>query len=216
MPFKKSLPFIITFFVSTAVFAQENTQKNGSEPPVRIGLKGGLSIATVIKSNDNNFSSNPLFGFNGGAVLQLPLGHIIALQPELLFSQKGYRASGTSLLGDYDYRRYLNFLDVPLLIRINASKEFGILAGPQYSYLLSTHTNFRSGDASYKQTVNNENDNITKNIFGGVIGADINLDDNFFLYGRYTIDFKNNNGDGTSSTPAYKNQVFQVGLGVLF
>jgi len=63
--------------------------------------------------------------------------------------------------------------------------------------------------------VNNDYSNIKKNIFGGVLGLDVNLGDNLFLYGRYTIDFKNNNGDGTSSTPAYKNQVFQVGLGFL-
>jgi Outer membrane protein beta-barrel domain len=213
---KKCPVLIAAIFCFASIAAQENIPKNNPEPLVRIGFKGGLSVATVIKSNDNNFSSNPLLGFNGGGVLILPLGHVIALQPELLFSQKGYRASGASLLGDYDYRRYLNFLDIPLLVRINASKEFGIVAGPQYSYLLSTHTSFKSGDASYKQTVNNENDNISKNIFGGVIGADINLDNNFFLYGRYAIDFRNNNGHGTSSTPAYKNQVFQFGAGILF
>ena len=65
------------------------------------------------------------------------------------------------------------------------------------------------------ESVKNDNDNIRRNVFGGVIGLDINLDRNFFLYGRYTIDFKNNNGDGTSSTPAYKNQVFQAGIGIL-
>jgi hypothetical protein len=149
-------------------------------------------------------------------VLQLPLGRVIAIQPEVLFSQKGYRATGTGLSGDYDYRQVLNFLDIPLLLRINASRELGIVVGPQYSWLMSTHTVFNSGATSYEQTVHNDNSNITKNIFGGVIGMDINLNDNLFLYGRYTIDFKNNNGDGTSSTPAYKNQVIQVGLGVLF
>lgn len=201
---------------SIAASAQENNESHNDDPMVRIGFKGGLSIATIIKTNDNNFSSAPLYGFNGGVVLQLPLGHIIAIQPEVLFSQKGYRATGTALVGgDYDYRRYLNFLDIPILLRINASKDFGIVIGPQYSYLLSTHTTFKSGDATYEQTVNNENDNITKNIFGGVIGADINLNRNLFIYGRYTIDFKNNNGDGTSSTPSYKNQVFQFGVGVL-
>ncbi|HXB45696.1 MAG TPA: porin family protein [Puia sp.] len=206
----------IVLFLSLAVCAQEDNQSHSDDPMVRFGFKGGLSIATIIKTNDNNFSSAPLFGFNGGAVLQLPIGHVIAIQPELLFSQKGYRATGSSLTGDYDYRRYLNFLDIPILLRINASKDFGIVIGPQYSYLLSTHTTFRSGDNTYQQTVDNENDNITKNIFGGVIGADINVNRNMFIYGRYTIDFKNNNGDGTSSTPPYKNQVFQFGLGVLF
>lgn len=150
-----------------------------------------------------------------GAVLQLPIGHIIAIQPEVLFSQKGFRSTGTAIGTDYDYRRYLNFLDIPILLRINASKYLGIVVGPQYSYLLGTHTTFKSGDTGFEQDVKNDNDNIKKNIFGGVIGADINVSDNFFIYGRYTIDFQNNNGDGTSSTPAYKNQVFQLGIGVL-
>jgi hypothetical protein len=101
------------------------------------------------------------------------------------------------------------------LLCINASKNFGIVLARQYSYLLSTHTTFKSCDATYEQTVNNENDNLTKNIFCGVVGAEINLNRNLFIYGRYTIDFKKNNGDGTSSNPSYKNQVFRFGLGVL-
>ena len=181
----------------------------------RIGFKGGLSIATMVKTDDKSFSSTPLYAFNGGGVIQLPLGNVIAIQPEVLFSQKGYRAAGTGLAGDYDYRRVANCLDIPLLLRLNLSKELGVVVGPQYSYLLSTHTTFRSGGTSYQQTADNDNSNITKNIFGGVLGLDINLSNNLFFYGRYTIDFKNNNGDGTSSTPAYKNQVFQVGLGFL-
>jgi len=215
MLLKHLFPAVLVLCLSNAAFSQENTEKHNDDPVPRIGFKGGLSIATIIKTNDNNFSSTPLYGFNGGVVIQLPLGKIIALQPEVLFSQKGYRATGTGLTGDYDYRRYNNFLDIPLLLRINASKELGIVVGPQYSYLLATHTHFKSGATSYEQTVNYENNNITKNIFGGVIGLDINLNDNVYIYGRYTIDFKNNNGDGTSSTPAYKNQVFQVGLGIL-
>ena len=215
MLLKKCLPSILILFLSVAAFSQENNESHNDDPMVRFGFKGGLSIAAIIKTNDNNFSSAPLYGFNGGAVLQLPIGHVIAIQPEVLFSQKGYRATGSSVAGDYDYRRYLNFLDIPILLRINASKDFGIVIGPQFSYLLSAHTTFKSWDATYEQTVNNENDNITKNIFGGGIGADINVSPNLFIYGRYTIDFKNNNGDGTSSTPSYKDQVFQIGFGVL-
>jgi len=209
---------ILLVFISLSgiVCAQDRATNHSEEPEARIGILGGLSIATIIKTNDANFSSTPLYGFNAGGVLQLPLGRVIALQPEVLFSQKGYRATGTAALNNYDYRRSLNCLDIPLLVRINLAKELGIVAGPQYSYLLSTTTSFKSGTTSYMESVKNDNDNIRRNVFGGVIGLDINLDRNFFLYGRYTIDFKNNNGDGTSSTPAYKNQVFQAGIGILF
>ncbi len=210
--------FITLLFISLSVAATAQ-EKAGSTyadgPQARFGLLGGLDIATIIKTDDPNFSSAPLYGFTAGAVLQLPLGNVLALQPEVLFAQKGYRATGSDGLSGYDYRRSLNCLDIPLLVRINLAKELGIVAGPQYSYLLATKTTFQSGSAIYMQSVKNDNDNIRKNIFGGVLGLDINLDPNFFLYGRYTIDFKNNNGDGTSSTPAYKNQVFQVGIGIL-
>jgi hypothetical protein len=213
---KTNLLILTALFFFFSANAQETNNNSKPVPEARIGLKGGLSMATMLKPSGDNYSSNPLLGFNGGGLLILPLGRVVALQPEVLFSQKGYHADGSSLFGNYDYRRFLNFLDIPLLLRLNLSNSFAIVAGPQYSYLLSTHTDFRSGDASYKQTVNNENDNIRKNIFGGAIGADISLGENLFLYGRYTIDFKNNNGDGTSSTPAYKNQVVQVGLGIAF
>ena len=213
MLFKYITAAVLTLTISYSAFSQDAHEDSRQEP--RIGFKGGLSIATMVKTDDKSFSSTPLYGFNGGGVLQLPLGKVIAIQPEVLFSQKGYRAAGTGLAGDYDYRRVANCLDIPLLLRINFSKELGVVVGPQYSYLLSTHTTFKSGATSYQQTVDNDNSNITKNIFGGVLGLDLNLSNNVFLYGRYTIDFKNNNGDGTSSTPAYKNQVFQVGLGFL-
>ena len=211
MLFKKCLPLLLLLSVSVIAFSQNSDR----DLLPRIGIKGGLSFATIIKSDNPDISSQTLIGFNGGAVLQLPLGRFISIQPEVLFSQKGYHATGSSITGDYDYRRYLNFFDIPLLLRINLAKEFGLVVGPQYSYLLSTHTSFKSGGASYQEDVNNDNNNISKNIFGGVIGADINLNRNLFIYGRYTIDFKNNNGDGTSSTPSYKNQVFQFGVGVL-
>jgi hypothetical protein len=213
MLLKKFVPALIILFFSVNAFAQNNAADNTAQ--VRFGIKGGFSLATVIKSNDDNFSTGTLLGFNGGAVLQLPIGNIIAIQPEVLFSQKGFRTTGSALGTDYDYKKYLNFLDIPILLRINASKYFGIVVGPQYSYLLGTHTSFKSGDSGFEQDVRNDNNNLKKNIFGGVIGADVNLNHNVFIYGRYTIDFQDNNGDGTSSTPAYKNQVFQFGIGVL-
>jgi len=199
-----------------ATIQAQNPSKYKDDQVPRLGIKGGLSMASIIKTNGSGFSSTPLYGFNGGLVFQLPLGDVISLQPELLFSQKGYHATGSTFIGGYDYKRFLNFLDIPLLLRISPIKTFGIVLGPQYSYLLSTKTSFNTGNAAYVQTVNNENNSITKNIFGGVIGVDVNVNSFLFVYGRYTLDFKNNNGDGTSSTPAYKNQVFQVGAGFLF
>ena len=57
------------------------------------------------------------------------------------------------------------------------------------------------------------NDNIRKNILGFTGGVDINIK-NAVLGLRAGRDFQNNNGDGTSSTPRYKNAWIQATLGV--
>jgi hypothetical protein len=187
-----------------------------AQPTIRFGIKGGLNIATIIKSNDANFQTDPLLGFNGGALLQIPFGPVVGIQPELLYSMKGYRTTGSTLGQDYEYRRHNNFIDVPLLLRLNASPNFGFVIGPQFSFLTSTRTVMISGNNAMEQTVNNDNDNLRKNILGGVVGFDINLDRNAFIYARYTLDLQNDNGNGSPTTPEYRNQVFQFGLGLLF
>ena len=212
---KTVFALLLSALAGSAGAQQQTPLSRYPEPGVQVGIKGGLSIASVIKTSDNSFSSTPLLGFHGGLELQLPLGRVLSIQPEVLFSQKGYRTPGTAFGNDYDYRRYLNCLDIPLLLRINASRAFGILIGPQYSYLLGTHTTFKTGNNTIVEDVNNNNGNIQKNLLGGVIGAEVQLDEHLFIYGRYSLDFRNNNGDGTSTTPSYKNQVLQFGLGIL-
>jgi hypothetical protein len=66
MILKKCLPRILLLCFSLAAVAQGNNERHNDESMVRVGLKGGLSIATIIKTNDHNFSSAPLYGFNGG------------------------------------------------------------------------------------------------------------------------------------------------------
>jgi hypothetical protein len=132
-----------------------------------------------------------------------------------MFSQKGYKASGSSLLGGpYDYTLNSNFIEVPLLLKIGATQSFSIHVGPQVSFLTGKTTEtFRQGSDAYQNTVRADNDNLRKNLFGAVAGIDIGGQRVGFSAG-YALDFQKNNGDGTSETPEYKNQVFQLGLNI--
>jgi hypothetical protein len=208
---RKLMTTMMLVIIKAGLFAQSPDQ-----PMVRFGLMGGLNIATMVKTNDANFQSDPLLGFNGGALLQIPLGRIIAIQPEVLYSQKGYKSTGTYLGQDYDYRRHTDFVDVPLLLKLNATENFGFVIGPQFSFLTSTRTVVKSGQNSMEQTVDNDNSNLRKNVLGGVIGFDITLERHAFIYARYTLDLQIDNGNGSPSTPEYRNQVFMMGIGLLF
>jgi hypothetical protein len=94
-------------------------------------------------------------------------------------------------------------------------KNFGILVGPQFSFLASTKTNFTTSNTSYENLVKTDNDNLRKNILGGVIGIEASAS-NLVVGLRYNVDFQTNNGDGTSSTPKYKNQVASLSVGFIF
>ena len=50
---------------------------------------------------------------------------------------------------------------------------------------------------------------------GGVVGLEAGVK-NVVASLRYNIDFQNNNGDGSSTTPTYKNQVISLSLGIRF
>src|SRR5882762_6612169 len=99
MLLKQIFPTLLILGISVSAFSQDKDSKKDDDPAARFGFKGGLSIAHIVKTGDDSYKSSALYGFNGGVVIQLPLGKIIAIQPEVLFSQKGYRATGSGLAG---------------------------------------------------------------------------------------------------------------------
>ena len=68
---KTNLFIAAALLVTVSLSAQETTSVANHEPGARIGIKGGLSMATLVKSGDNSFSTNPLYGFNAGVVIVL-------------------------------------------------------------------------------------------------------------------------------------------------
>lgn len=182
---------------------------------VRIGAKIGFNFANVYDSKGDNFNADPKFGLALGGFLVLPLGEKFGLQPELLFSQKGFEGSGRVLGFDYSFKRTTNYLDIPIYLALKPSESVTILAGPQFSYLLSKKDVFNSPFANAQQEQEFKNENYRKNTLGVSLGVDIAID-NLVLGARANWDLQTNNGDGTSSTPRYKNQWLQATIGFKF
>ena len=197
--------------------SQVNAQSGdaGKKSGMHLGARIGANLSNVVRDNSSINTTGAKLGLNAALFLEIPIAEIISLQPEVQFSQKGYKSTGSFLGSAYEYRQTSNFVEVPLLLKIKPSKSFGILAGPQFSYLMSTSTKFITNNAAYENLVKQDNDNLRKNILGGVIGIEATAS-NIVVDLRYNLDFQNNNGDGTSSTPKYKNQVIALSLGFRF
>lgn len=213
---KKSI-FFAAFFVSiTSIgIAQETTTETDFRERLRFGIKAGVNNSNVYDSKGEKFTADGKFGFVGGVSLAIPIGKYLGFHPEVLFSQKGFQANGMLLGSPYTFTRTTSYLDIPLQIALKPSEFITIVAGPQYSYLIKQKDEFTSNIISSEQEEEFKNENIRKNMFGVVGGLDINLK-HFVISGRVGWDVSQNNGDGTTTTPRYKNRWIQATIGYCF
>ncbi|WP_379086026.1 porin family protein [Pedobacter sp. UC225_65] len=205
---KKILILAIGLFVTGVANAQS------TDKAIKLGAKAGVNISNIIKDDgNNNFKTDYLVGYHAGITLDIKLLENLAFTPEALYSTKGYKS--TSTFGEYTQTTH--FIDIPILASIRLAEGLNVVAGPQVSFLLSTNNKFETGFGTAEQKiVEDSSDRFKKSLVGGVIGFRYDFSNKVGINGRYALDFQKNNENGTSQTPEFKNQVFQVGLGLKF
>jgi len=199
----------------TMITLNANAQDDDTRDQFHIGARVGANYANVYDSKGEEFDADAKIGVAIGAFLSIPIGTYIGVQPEVLFSQKGFSATGKILGLKYDFTRTTNYLDIPIYFALKPSSFITILAGPQFSYLMSRKDVFATAVTTIEQEQEFENDNVRKNTLGASVGLDINID--YFVIGaRANWDLQENNGNGTATTPRYKNQWLQATVGFRF
>lgn len=193
---------------ATRVFAQEDLRDR-----LGIGFKAGVNISNLYDTKGEEFDNKAKAGLAFGGYLSIPLGKALGIQPEVMYSQKGYKGSGSLLVADYEYTRKTDYIDIPLQLQIKPIPYLTLLVGPQYSFLIHKGFDFKSGSISSSQQKDIENNDIRDNILGAVLGLDVNVS-RFVLSGRMAWDLQHNDSDGTSTSPRYKNVVAQFTVGV--
>ncbi|MCX6270925.1 MAG: porin family protein [Bacteroidetes bacterium] len=196
-------------------FCHAQEYVNDFRDRLQFGLKAGINYSNVYDAKGEEFQAKAKTGLAFGLFTAIPIGKYLGFHPEILFSQKGFKATGKVLGGNYNFTRTTNFIDIPLLFALKPSPYFTLLAGPQYSYLLKQRDVFANATTSIAQEQEFENENIRKNILCFLGGFDVNVN-HIVLSARVGWDITNNNGDGTSTTPRYKNMWYQATVGYRF
>jgi hypothetical protein len=207
--------FLLTSLIAVCSVINSEAQEKYKSETLQFGVKAGANYSNVYNSKGEEFVADPKLGFAGGVFLSIPIGRYIGIQPEVLYSQRGFKANGRILNNSYNFTRTSNYLDIPVLFAVKPVEFISILAGPQVSFLLSQKDEFGSSVNSYVQEQEFKNDNIRKNTICLLIGLDINID-HVVIGARAGWDVQNNRGDGSSVTPQYKNAWYQATLGYRF
>lgn len=118
-----------------------------AEQPVRFGLKAGATLSTIAGPGTSNYPPSPLVGGVGGIFATVPLGTAQRwfLQPELLYTQQGYRF--TYSINDYRSTYRSDFLKLPLLLGFTHGGFFAAI-GPQVGYLVHVRNIYRNQQLS--------------------------------------------------------------------
>lgn len=161
------------------------------------GVKAGMNISSLSNADD----TKSLVGLNAGVFMNAPLAANFSIQPEVLYNMKGAKADGM------DLSLHLDYISVPVMFQYNATPQFFIEAGPEFSFLASSKA--KSGGVSA-----DADDLVEKFDIGVGLGAGYYFTPNIGITARYVAGFsdvvKNNPDD------AVKNGVFQIGLAYKF
>lgn len=169
---------------------------------------GGKLGANVTKIDGVSFDNAYQLGYQLGAFAEIDFNKTVGIQPEILFSQTNSQYSEEfkdiyeniiSPAGGDDVK--LNYLSIPLLLRINASEKLTLLAGPQFSIL-------KNDD---QDLVDNGQDAFKSGDLNGVAGLQLNWG-SFRVYGRYVFGLSDINNIDNQDT--WKNNQVQMGVGI--
>lgn len=202
--------FAAALFSSGSIFAQDQTNSSAYDMDAReelkVGIKAGINYSNVYSESGDDFVADGKVGFAGGVFVSIPLSQLIGIQPELMYSQKGFKGE---VLGA-EYKATFDYLDLPIHLQIKPTENISILAGPQFSYLLSSK--YELGSLSATDDMDEDNNRATIGLSAGV---DFTVQ-NFLISARGSWDLNKVNKDNSTSDINYKNQVFQLTLGYRF
>ena len=194
----KTIGFLVCIsivIVSTNSFGQSRIE----------GVKMGLNFATVGGAT-NYLSLQSITTFNAGVFVKFDVAGLFALQPELLYTMKGYKSTykaitneaGPTPLPDFSVTTNNSYLEIPILLKLNCpSSAFGIIkpnifVGPEIAFELNGNVKFASLTSQpLQQDQGPPNSKLTD--FGIIlgIGADINLPTATLMFDvRYDLGIK--------------------------
>jgi hypothetical protein len=133
------------------------------------GVKGGFNMSNLY--NDDADDENILYGFNAGVYATLPISDFIAIQPEILFTTKGSELEYNNAITTGNTKFRLNYIEVPLLVRVNITKNFNVHAGGYASYLVSSKV---TGDGDFDFDEDIDTDDLNK--FDAGLSAGVGVD----------------------------------------
>jgi hypothetical protein len=184
------LSAVAFLFIASASYAQG----------FRLGAKAGANLTKV---SGVSFKDGFETGYQLGGFAEIDFSKKFGIQPELLWTtSKTTRDTSFSQVYQFKDRNInLDYLTIPVLLRINVSDLLTVNVGPQFGILLNKNNT----------VLENGRDAFKGGDFAMAGGVQLNLKA-LRVYGRYNIGLSNMND--IDNKDEWKSQQLQLGLGL--
>lgn len=205
----------------------KTVNENDSDLPFhkKYGLLGGVNSATAKVDNSEGVDISSVWGFSFGGFATFQTSPNIIIQPELIYTGKGFKTEIN--LDDYDYEyketEELKFayLEVPVLFKYvfqTGNMYITPFIGPSLSIVMSGKSSYDvylyedgyEGEASGTRDIKNQMEDID---FGLNFGTDLYFSEKIFLQLKYDLGLSK---IFTKSVLESKNRVLSLSMGVSF
>ena len=141
------------------------------------GLRAGLNVSTIRPDNDVDLADRSAkLGFVGGVFAEVPVASGVAIQPEVLYTQKGVKRDAPNEDVSVDY------IEVPVLVKaglpLSDLLDVDVFAGPALAFKMGSDDSSEPDEAS---TIRYNSTNL-----GVVLGAGV-ASGPFGVDARYTF-----------------------------
>lgn len=159
-------------------------QATDGETPM-FGIKAGLNGSYLYSPDEDVSDREGKFGFAGGFFAKAPLGDVVSLQPELLFSMKGdeYRFGSD----ERAIRLNLNYAELPVGLHFDVLDVINIHGGGYVGYLVNSKFKRVGGDGEVEGEAELDADDFNRLDYGWFAGAGVNV-------GNLGVSFRFNQG----------------------
>lgn len=178
------------------------------------GLKGGANAAYLTSGSE---ASHVRIGAVVGGSFTIRLTPGLAIQPELLYSMKGDRETGTVGGTEVTLTDKFDYLEIPVLCKISFGTNVapGIYIGPAFSRLITADAEMTAG--GYTETIDMR-DYLATTDLGLAVGAEVMLPAKVSIEVRYTRGLANiaktvTVGGASLAAPEIRNATISVLLG---
>ncbi len=224
---KKVIAVILMF-----VMAIVSTQSLQAQASIRGGINIASMSANATENNYKDYENQSIIGFQVALAMPLKLSDNVAIQPEVVFIQKG----GKSQYISDENNKYIstftsNYIEVPVSLKLGLGNTSGggigfyVLGGPYVGIALNGKyknelTVLGVSSTSNKTVDYTDDSNAEKRIDWGVnVGAGLSLG-KMYLEGRYGLGINNlldsDASNANDNAPYRRNRGIGLTLGVNF